>query len=45
MLSSELGGSREECAEGVGQPVTSLAYPYGGVDDRVSARARRPATR
>jgi peptidoglycan/xylan/chitin deacetylase (PgdA/CDA1 family) len=36
----ELGGSREECAERLGRPVTSLAYPYGGVDDRVARCAK-----
>jgi peptidoglycan/xylan/chitin deacetylase (PgdA/CDA1 family) len=34
-LATELAGSREECAARMGRPVTSIAYPYGDVDDRV----------
>jgi len=40
-LTAELSGSREECAERMGRPVTSIAYPYGDVDDRVMASTRR----
>jgi peptidoglycan/xylan/chitin deacetylase (PgdA/CDA1 family) len=36
-LARELCGSREECATRIGRPVTSIAYPYGDVDDRVVA--------
>jgi peptidoglycan/xylan/chitin deacetylase (PgdA/CDA1 family) len=39
-LARELRGSREECAQRLGRPVTSIAYPYGEVDDRVAASAR-----
>jgi peptidoglycan/xylan/chitin deacetylase (PgdA/CDA1 family) len=40
-LASELSGSREECAARIGRPVTSIAYPYGDVDDRVVAQTQR----
>lgn len=40
-LAKELRGSLEECSERIGRPVTSVAYPYGGVDDRVEAQAQR----
>jgi peptidoglycan/xylan/chitin deacetylase (PgdA/CDA1 family) len=40
-LATELSGSRDECAERIGRPVTSIAYPYGDVDDRVVAHTRR----
>ncbi len=40
-LITELGHSREECAQRLGRPITSLAYPYGDVDDRVVAGARQ----
>jgi peptidoglycan/xylan/chitin deacetylase (PgdA/CDA1 family) len=39
-LAQELKESRQECSEQVGQPVTSVAYPYGNVDDRVLAYTR-----
>jgi peptidoglycan/xylan/chitin deacetylase (PgdA/CDA1 family) len=39
-LAAELTKSREECALRLGRPATSIAYPYGDVDDRVSACAR-----
>ena len=41
VLTEELGGSRQECSERIGRPVTSLAYPYGDVDDRVEMHAQR----
>ena len=40
-LAAELRASREECAERIGRPVTSIAYPYGDVDDRVQAQTRQ----
>jgi peptidoglycan/xylan/chitin deacetylase (PgdA/CDA1 family) len=40
-LITELGQSREECAQRLGRPTTSVAYPYGDVDDRVVAGARQ----
>lgn len=40
-LITELAHSREECAQRIGRPVTSLAYPYGNVDDRVETQTRR----
>jgi peptidoglycan/xylan/chitin deacetylase (PgdA/CDA1 family) len=39
-LNEELRGSREECSERIGRPVTSVAYPYGDVDDRVVRHAQ-----
>jgi peptidoglycan/xylan/chitin deacetylase (PgdA/CDA1 family) len=39
-LATELGGSREECAQRIGRPVTAIAYPYGDVDARVQAHTR-----
>jgi peptidoglycan/xylan/chitin deacetylase (PgdA/CDA1 family) len=39
-LAAELGGSRSECAEELGRECTSIAYPYGDVDDRVALRTR-----
>lgn len=41
VLTSELRESREECAERIGRPVTTIAYPYGDVDDRVQTLTRR----
>jgi peptidoglycan/xylan/chitin deacetylase (PgdA/CDA1 family) len=38
-LEDELAGSRADCAERLGS-CDSLAYPYGGVDERVVAAAR-----
>jgi peptidoglycan/xylan/chitin deacetylase (PgdA/CDA1 family) len=38
-LADELTQSRAVCEAGVGQPVRSLAYPYGDFDARVSAAA------
>lgn len=35
-LHEELGASMAECAKQLGCPCTSIAYPYGDVDDRVS---------
>lgn len=40
-LLEEIRGSRDECAEHLERPVTSLAYPYGDVDDRVAECAER----
>jgi peptidoglycan/xylan/chitin deacetylase (PgdA/CDA1 family) len=40
-LITELCDSRQECAERIGAPVTSIAYPYGDVDDRVAAQTRK----
>jgi peptidoglycan/xylan/chitin deacetylase (PgdA/CDA1 family) len=40
-LNEELRGSREECTERIGRPVTSVAYPYGDVDDRVALHAQK----
>lgn len=40
-LALELHESRAECAERVGRPVTSIAYPYGDVDDRVQGETAR----
>ncbi|MGB9185686.1 MAG: polysaccharide deacetylase family protein [Solirubrobacteraceae bacterium] len=40
-LTTELGQSREECAARTGRLTTSVAYPYGDVDERVVASARR----
>jgi peptidoglycan/xylan/chitin deacetylase (PgdA/CDA1 family) len=36
-LAKELYGSREEGAARIGRPITSIAYPYGDVNDRVVA--------
>ncbi len=38
-LREELEGSRAACAEGLGRPCETIAYPYGDVDDRVVAAA------
>lgn len=38
-LRAELEGSRTACAEGLGRPCETIAYPYGDVDDRVVAAA------
>jgi peptidoglycan/xylan/chitin deacetylase (PgdA/CDA1 family) len=35
-LREELGASMAECTQQLGRPCTSIAYPYGDVDDRVS---------
>lgn len=40
-LVRELHGSREECAARIGGPVSSIAYPYGDVDDRVAAHTQQ----
>lgn len=39
-LREELAVSFGECAEHLGQPCRSVAYPYGDVSDRVADRAR-----
>lgn len=36
-LAAELEGSRSACADGLGRPCETIAYPYGDVDDRVVA--------
>jgi heparosan-N-sulfate-glucuronate 5-epimerase len=38
-LHAELAESRETCSRELGEPCRSLAYPYGGVDDRVAKAA------
>jgi peptidoglycan/xylan/chitin deacetylase (PgdA/CDA1 family) len=38
-LAAELGGSRAACAEAMGRPCATLAYPYGDHDARVVAAA------
>ena len=38
-LTDELSGSRIVCEERLGRPCTSIAYPYGDVDERVAAAA------
>lgn len=38
-LRTELEGSRVACAEGLGRPCETIAYPYGDVDERVVAAA------
>ena len=40
-LADELDGSRERCEEALGRACTTLAYPYGDVDDRVVRAADR----
>ena len=40
-LDDELEGSRSDCELGLGRACDTLAYPYGAVDDRVVAAARR----
>lgn len=40
-LSDELAQSREEVTRLVGRPCTSVAYPYGDVDERIAAEAAR----
>lgn len=39
-LAAELLGSREDCEARLGRPCRSIAYPYGGTDDRVVAATR-----
>lgn len=36
-LADELARSRQDCERALGAPCTSLAYPYGDLDDRVAA--------
>jgi peptidoglycan/xylan/chitin deacetylase (PgdA/CDA1 family) len=38
-LREELGASRQECEQRLGIPCTSVAYPYGDVDERVAKAA------
>jgi peptidoglycan/xylan/chitin deacetylase (PgdA/CDA1 family) len=38
-IDDELIRSRAECSERLGRPCTSIAYPYGDVDERVAKRA------
>ena len=40
-LDDELAGSRAVCEQNMGRPCTSLAYPYGAVDERVVEAAGR----
>jgi peptidoglycan/xylan/chitin deacetylase (PgdA/CDA1 family) len=40
-LRDELDGSRRDCAQHLGRPCRSIAYPYGEVDRRVADNARR----
>jgi peptidoglycan/xylan/chitin deacetylase (PgdA/CDA1 family) len=40
-LAAELRESRRECAERIGRPVTTIAYPYGAVNGRVQAGTRQ----
>jgi peptidoglycan/xylan/chitin deacetylase (PgdA/CDA1 family) len=40
-LELELSDSREECTRRLGIPCNTIAYPYGDVDERVAAAARR----
>jgi peptidoglycan/xylan/chitin deacetylase (PgdA/CDA1 family) len=44
-LDAELEGSRAECEQRMGRPCVSIAYPYGDVDERVAAAARRAGYR
>jgi peptidoglycan/xylan/chitin deacetylase (PgdA/CDA1 family) len=39
-LTAELRDSRRECAQRLGRPVTSIAYPYGNFDARVREQTR-----
>jgi peptidoglycan/xylan/chitin deacetylase (PgdA/CDA1 family) len=39
-LAGALSDGRSELEEVVGRPLEAIAYPYGGVDDRVAAAAR-----
>jgi peptidoglycan/xylan/chitin deacetylase (PgdA/CDA1 family) len=41
MLKAELETSRRECSERLGRSCDSLAYPFGDVDQRVTAAARQ----
>lgn len=41
MLAAELIESRTECEARLGRPCTSIAFPYGDVDNRVAALAGR----
>ena len=45
MLANELVGSREALAKLLSQEVAYLAYPFGHVDDRVKAEARKAGYR
>lgn len=39
-IDEELAGSKRRIEKELGQPVTSIAYPYGGYDDYIAQRAR-----
>lgn len=39
-LADELAGSRADCGDRLGRECTSIAYPYGDVNQRVAGRAR-----
>jgi len=40
-VDEEVGGSREELEELLGEPVRAFAYPYGGLDERAAAAVER----
>lgn len=40
-LIDELAGSKADCEDRLGRPCTSIAYPYGDVDQRVAAASGR----
>jgi peptidoglycan/xylan/chitin deacetylase (PgdA/CDA1 family) len=44
-LAGELADSRHDCESALGRPCSSVAYPYGDVDDRVVAAALRAGYR
>jgi peptidoglycan/xylan/chitin deacetylase (PgdA/CDA1 family) len=44
-LAAELTESRRDCERELGRPCTSIAYPYGDVDRRVTSAARRAGYR
>lgn len=44
-LDEELAGSRQDIEDRMGRPCTSIAYPYGAVDDRVVRAAWRAGYR
>jgi peptidoglycan/xylan/chitin deacetylase (PgdA/CDA1 family) len=44
-LAAELLASRQACAQGLGAPCDTIAYPYGDVDERVAEAAGRAGYR
>ena len=44
-LWDELTGSRRDCESALDRPCSSIAYPYGDVDERAAAAARRAGYR